>query len=153
MNLSVRLLALLSLCMLLAGSARGQHAFQAILPGLTPALKRPVLQTPDGGFVILAEGGQDTLKFPDGTTSLYAARTVILKTDPNGNVGWSRSLAEPSGHRVYPVTVRATPDGGFLVLANAIEKETQRQSILLYRLDAYGFPLWSRMGRGCGSVR
>lgn len=147
-NRPVRFLALLFFSLLFAASARGQHAFQAILPGLTPALKRPALQTPDGGFVLLAEGGQTALTFPDGTTSPYPSRTVILKTDPNGHVVWSRSFAEPSGPRVYPVTMRATPDGGFLVLANAIEEETQQQSILLYRLDAHGFPLWSRTFTG-----
>lgn len=126
--------ALLPLLLLFSSPAFAQRAFQVFLPELTPADKRPAVQTPDGGFCILT-----------GYMELGTANRsfVLLKTTPDGTLEWQRKLSTKFLND-YPVALRRTADGGFFALGATSEVNSWDQDILLMRLNEHGYPIWSR---------
>jgi Tol biopolymer transport system component len=92
-----------------------------------------------GGGTLLA--GQ-TASFGAGGGDVY-----LVRTDDRGVELWSRAYGGEQDEEAFDV--RETPDGGFLVLAQATRGETvyvnQEPDILLLRIDGSGEELWSRV--------
>lgn len=82
-----------------------------------------VQQTIDGGYVI---GGQ--LVLPDGGGGGW-----VLKTDPMGNVIWSKTYIS-----LFITSVQPTSDGGYFAVGNGWAA----------KLDSYGNVTWQRIFRG-----
>jgi hypothetical protein len=68
-------------------------------------------QTLDGGFVFA--GFNLTLQTPDGEPT-FTAQAVLIKTDAEGNLQWTKSFGE-AGSDAFANVVVATRDGGYAV--------------------------------------
>jgi hypothetical protein len=97
-----------------------------------------VRQTPDGGFLVLAQVTHSAGVYHTQNPDVY-----LLKTDELGNQIWSQVWAEENvegGHVLLPVA-----DGGYLIVG--IEGAAGSQSdidFLLAKIDAAGNQLWER---------
>lgn len=75
----------------------------------------------DGGFVVAGSNGEQPL---------------LLKTDNNLNLQWSRSLNMPGGGKAFDVIEDNT--GSYLVVGTAKENNTTSSSIFVYRFASDG---------------
>ena len=87
---------------------------------------RGVLQTIDGGYLLLFVGSQGS--------------TFLLKTDPSGNPQWNRTYAATlSG---YSQKIIETADGGYAIAAE------YQHSYFLLKIDASGNQEWNKSYTG-----
>ncbi len=85
-----------------------------------------VLQTIDGGYLLLFAGSQGS--------------TFLLKTDPSGNPQWNRTYAATlSG---YSQKIIETADGGYAIAAE------YQHSYFLLKIDASGNQEWNKSYTG-----
>jgi hypothetical protein len=82
-----------------------------------------VIQSADGGFVILGEGSN----YGNGTAVIE-----LIKTDSGGNVLWSKNLSGAGSSIVQ------TDDGGFIITGSS------GSSVLLLKTDSIGNTLWNK---------
>jgi hypothetical protein len=90
---------------------------------------RSVKQISDGGYIITGSTG------PEYPTKLDV---LLIKTDSNGNVKWSRTFGGSSPDRGY--SVLQTSDGGFII--------TGTGEFWLIKTDSDGNKEWSRPSGG-----
>ena len=83
-------------------------------------------QTTDGGYIVVGS----SISF--STTD----ETILIKTDSNGNVIWSRSF------NAGATSVQQTSDGGFAFSGNF--KSGTTSDISLVKTDATGNPVWNK---------
>ena len=91
-----------------------------------------VQQTSDGGYIITG-----------GTNLWPSSDTFLKKTDPNGNVIWTKMhgrIYYDTGQRVHQ-----TPDGGYIIGGFASMTSGGREDFYLIKTDANGEKLWSQL--------
>jgi hypothetical protein len=97
-----------------------------------------IVQAAEGGYVLA--GQTDSLGA--GGADLY-----LVKTDDQGDEVWSQTYGGEQDEEGFDL--QETPDGGFLVLAQATQGEAvyvdQKPDILLLRTDRSGQELWSQV--------
>jgi hypothetical protein len=92
-----------------------------------------VRQTTDGGYIVAGQ----TNSFGNANEKVY-----LLKTDPEGNLVWSRSLGE--GGRDRGESVRQTLDGGYIVAGTTWPFEATYSDICLLKTDPEGREIWHK---------
>jgi hypothetical protein len=96
-------------------------------------------QTTDGGYILA------------GGTGYYLYRiggVYLVKTDPSGNVIWSRTFRNPA-YSEYATSVQQTTDGGY-ILAGYSNPYSLNGDIYLIKIDSSGQQQWSRIIGGNG---
>jgi WD40 repeat protein len=88
------------------------------------------VQSPDGGFVILAS----IIAYPEPGNHIY-----LLKVDENGQEVWSRTWAEDdaSGYALVQ-----TSDGGYLLTGPYLPPGSEKEDFLFIKTDAEGNEVW-----------
>jgi len=104
-----------------------------------------VLQTRDGGFMMLGEKYQPNKKEGENLT--------MVKTDKDGNLAWKKIFDE-GGIETEGFSMQATPDGGCVVVGMCknmdmissafFSMSSEDQGLYLLKLDANGNKMWSR---------
>ena len=123
--------------------AVSQNSFTTILPGLLSASQQSVVQTPDGGFIILA--GTRTHHYDEnrGYGYSYDSSAIYLaKLDAHGSPLWNHRIQLGTTF-AEPITLLQTSEGEFIAIANTGEEEKHRQ-ITFIRLNLHGFVLSAR---------
>ena len=94
-----------------------------------------LISTGDGGYLFLAEG--------DSRASGRNDRDVMMyRIDSKGAVLWTKSFSGSLNDTARAVV--ATPDGGFVIAGSSINSESNRQEILVIKLDGKGTEQWIR---------
>ena len=101
-----------------------------------------VRQTTDGGYVIAGQ----TDSFGDGNDDVY-----LVKTDPGGNVIWSRTYG--GSRRDEGRSVRQTTDGGYIVAGQTDSFGDGNEEVYLMKTDAGGNLVWGKTFGGEGRDR
>ena len=86
-------------------------------------------QTTDGGFIL---GGFSEFR------STGARGALLVKTDEEGNLEWSRDLLLTTAGRSVGYTVRATSDGGSILTGHTTEGSAGAIDLLLVKADRQG---------------
>lgn len=95
-----------------------------------------VIQTLDGGYAITGDMHRDTI-------TPGAHNTVLLKTDSQGNMQWTKLFGSNPGAEVG-YDLLQMPDSGYLVLGNSDFYGAGAEDILLVRADASGNLKWAK---------
>jgi len=101
-----------------------------------------VVQTPDGGFLIVGE----TKEFPSSASKFQAC---LLKIDAAGNEEWFQTYGNQNGTD-RGIAVIATTDGGFLFTGSTDNDETTDDDIYLIKTDSDGNQIWSKFYSNLG---
>jgi len=96
-------------------------------------------QTFDDGFIIAAH----TSSFGEGQHEVY-----LLKTDPNGNILWTKSYGNTGGD--FLRAIDQTPDQGYIMVAETYSFGAGGSDIYVIRTDAQGDTLWTKTFGGAG---
>jgi hypothetical protein len=95
---------------------------------------RCVIQANDGGYLAVGWTGPG----PEGTGDLV----YLIKTDPNGNLIWSRTYGEGIGQKGE--CVEQTSDGGFIITGWTDSFGAGYRDVYLIKTDANGNMIWSK---------
>jgi hypothetical protein len=95
-----------------------------------------VIQTLDGGYALTGDMHRDTV-------TPGAHNTVLLKTDPQGNLQWAHLYGSNPGAEVG-YDLLQVPDSGYLILGNSDFYGMGAEDILILRTDASGNLQWAR---------
>jgi len=98
------------------------------------------IQTSDGGFALVGS----TNSFGAGESDTY-----FVRTDPNGNVIWSRTYGGVGGDASFSVI--QMPDGGFAMSGFTDSFGSGESDYWLMRIGADGDSLWSDCYGGSGA--
>ena len=98
-----------------------------------------VLQTPDGGFVLVGM----TASFGNGGCDVY-----LIKTDESGNEQWSKTFGGVYDDRGS--SIQQTADGGFII-AGEIEDSMGDLDIYVIKTNSLGYHEWSETFGGSDS--
>ncbi len=90
---------------------------------------------PDGGYILA--GGI-------GSLNENRADILLLKTDPDGNEAWRVRLEGGGATDLGALSVRTTPDGGYILAAETADLGDHEDDVLLIRADAEGKEIWRR---------
>jgi len=90
---------------------------------------RSVLQTNDGGYLLVGVTGQYILPPID---SIW-----VIKTDSMGDMVWDKKIEGGYGH-----TVRQTGDGGYIIGGGNLDEYYYRYDIWLIKFDEDGYIEW-----------
>jgi hypothetical protein len=113
-------------------NSSGESLWTRLYTGPVGPALRAVRETPDGGFISVGHEF-DTL---NARNMLY-----VLRTGPNGEVLWARSLA-PGTAATNATALCATPDGGYAIAGGIDWGDSAR--VWLLRTDANVDTLWTR---------
>jgi hypothetical protein len=94
-----------------------------------------VMQTADGGYIIVGEKG-----IYDAQDGKYRPDVYLIKTDPNGVEMWSKTFGGSGYDRAY--SVRQTMDGGYIVGGHSSSFGAVSQNAYLIKTDSDGNLLW-----------
>jgi len=97
------------------------------MPGINHAISGE--QTADGGFIL----GGFTVLPESGMRS-----ALLVKTDGEGAVEWSRDLLPTDDGESFGYTVRATPDGGAVLTGHTTVGSAGGPDLLLVKVDRTG---------------
>ncbi len=122
----------LFLC-LIASSSYGQITFQNIYGGTVSEAGNSVLQTNDGGYIILGS----TTSFGSGGADIY-----LVRTDSNGNMLWNRTYGGTGDD--WGSAIAQTNDSGFIIAGSTSSFGAGLDDIYLLKIDANGDTLWSK---------
>jgi hypothetical protein len=92
-------------------------------------------QTNDGGYIVVG----DTQSYGAGTNDAW-----ILKLDQAGDVQWQQTIGESGAD--YALTVKQTPDDGFIV--SALTFSFLSYDFWIIRLDSSGNVVWQKLFGG-----
>jgi len=92
-----------------------------------------VRQTADGGYIVAGH----TTSFGNGNEKVY-----LLKTDPEGNLVWSRTFGAEGRDRGRSVC--QTVDGGYIVAGTTWPFEAAYSDVYLLKTDPAGREVWHR---------
>ena len=93
-----------------------------------------VEQTPDSGYIVVAE--KDLISTTNSTIWL-------LKTDANGDTLWTKTISAGAGANV-PSCIRQTYDGGFVITGYTSARGAGSYDVLLVKTNSVGDTLWTR---------
>ncbi len=86
-------------------------------------------QTTDGGFIL---GGLAEFRATGGSGAL------LVKTDAEGNLEWSRDIFQTTTGGSVGYTVRATPDGGGILTGHTTEGSAGDVDLFMVKVDGEG---------------
>lgn len=137
-----RIASLLFVALICAPSLRAQHTFTISIPGIEAAITRPIVQTPDGGFVLLFR----KMTYEGETASFDVDSTFngLAKFTADGLVEWSRYFRIGFRH-ARPVSLLQGSDGGFIVMGDAYDVADDEQDITVLRCNAHGHLLSAKI--------
>jgi hypothetical protein len=121
--------------MLVKLNASGSLAWSKTYGGLQDDFGNTVRQVPTG-YIIAGS----TKSFGLGNSDVY-----LIKTDPNGNVTWSRTYGNTGIDAAYDV--RQTLDGGFILAGktrNSNPSGNSQDDVLLLKISSGGVLTWSK---------
>ncbi|UCG43721.1 MAG: hypothetical protein JSU73_03645 [candidate division WOR-3 bacterium] len=121
-------------CLLLA-----QTTFQRTYGGADPDYGYSLVQTADGGYVIVGQ----THSFGAGATDAY-----LVKTNASGDTMWTRTF----GGSDYDEgsSVAQTADGGYIIAGNTQSFGAGDRDVWVIKTDGNGDSLWTRTLGGAG---
>ncbi|MEL7340928.1 MAG: hypothetical protein AAGM67_10610, partial [Bacteroidota bacterium] len=108
-----------------------QHFDQADLDSLDYRTAR-VLQTSDGGYLVMANQTKEEWGLPDTT------QVVLVRTNPSGSILWSRTYLLDYQTN-WATDLIQSQDGGFVFAGS----KTNAVEYFLYKVDAQGDSIWS----------
>ncbi|MFA6225669.1 MAG: hypothetical protein WC620_05680 [Methanoregula sp.] len=94
-----------------------------------------LISTDDGGYLFLAEG--DTLAAGRNDRDL-----IISRIDSGGTILWTKIFSGALNDTAKSVIM--APDRGFVIAGSTISHQSNREEILLLKLDAKGAEQWVR---------
>jgi len=113
--------------------ANGNEKWRSDLGGNGHDYTRDVLQTSDGGFVVVG----NTASEGEGAHDVW-----LVKLDADGNEDWSRTFGGPSND--YGYAVRKADDGGYLIAGASYSFDQDIEcDMWLIKTDQEGFEQWS----------
>jgi len=95
-----------------------------------------VRQTADGGYILVGDQADE-----HPTANVYESNIYLIKTDPEGNLVWSRTYGDKLLYIGWGVD--QTPDGGY-ILSGWEAKTIDDRDVILIKTDALGEVEWSR---------
>jgi len=116
--------------------------FGQALSILSPRLSLPqASEHPDGGFVMLGKGKEDT----DGDIS---STDFLLKVDEKGNEEWYQTYFPPEAdyHTESVYDLEMTPDGGMAFVGNYFSYDSENFVTWIVKPDACGELVFNRCG-------
>lgn len=121
--------------------AAGSVLWWSAIPTAAPVYPACVRAVGDG-FVVAGESVSLAHGDSDG---------FLMKTDGAGDTLWTRTYREPANETLR--SVRALPDGGFVLVGQVLSSEENGEDMWLVRADAEGNLLWQWTYGGIGSER
>lgn len=110
----------------------GESQWQKTFGGSNYDAGFSIQQTSDGGFIIAGT----TDSFGTGSSDLY-----LIKTEPNGNLLWQKSLGGD-----YGLSVQQTTDGGFIIAGSTGTFGAEGYAdVHLVKTDPNGNLLWQKI--------
>jgi len=94
---------------------------------------RQVLQTTDGGYIVVG----DTRSFGVGAWDVY-----LIKTDADGDTLWTKTIGGTDLKRGF--AIQTTLDGGYVITGSKSTSGAGRDDVYLVKTDAGGDTLWTR---------
>jgi hypothetical protein len=91
--------------------ASGNMIWQRCLGGELTEDPCGVVQTSDGGYVVIALSSSHT---GDPSNPTMTGDYWMVKLDASGNISWDQSI-DNNGNSDYPMAMKQTTDGGFIV--------------------------------------
>ena len=104
---------------------------------VTDELSIQVLETSDGGLVVLGKG----------SSSMTSGEILVIKTDSYGDILWSKNLQGVDFNYNNGYSIQETSDGGFIVAGSVLNNSAIAPYMfpILYRLDSLGNLIWKRI--------
>jgi hypothetical protein len=116
---------------LLRTNAQGDSLWKKTWGGSEQEYCAEVLQTADGGFLVL------------GTTNSYGAGRYdvwLIRTDDMGDTLWTRTYGSSDGDECY--SLKKTPDGGY-IMAGVTGTASSGTEAYIIKVDSVGDAIWS----------
>lgn len=92
-----------------------------------------ILQTDDGGFIIVGE----TASFGTGNADVY-----LIRTNSNGDTLWTKTYGGTDSDRGY--SIQKTDDGGFIIAGETKSFGAGYYDVYLIRTNSNGDTLWTK---------
>lgn len=143
---------IISLCMLLTTCGGGSDSnitggtgsqdilFQQTFGGSGTEFGMTVLQTSDGGFILLGE----TDSQGNGGTDIY-----LVKTDSSGQKQWEKTYGGANDD--YSDSIAIAPDKGFIIVGDTNSFGAGGRDIYLIKTDSSGNVAWTKTFGGTGN--
>ena len=96
---------------------------------------RSVQQTTDGGYIIAGT----SQSFGAGDPEVY-----LVKTDPNGNSQWQKTLVLSDSYYDSGYSVQQTTDGGYIIAGETYSFVTGSYDVYLIKTDPNGNSQWQK---------
>ncbi len=119
--------------------AAGPAAFRHLFGGPGTEVGNVVRQLADGGYIVVGY----TSSFGAGAEDVY-----LVRTDAAGETLWTRAIGGPGAD--WGWDIRATRDGGFIVVGFTNSFGAGGDDVYVIRTDAEGSALWTRTYGGPG---
>lgn len=114
-------------------AATGPAAFSHLFGGPGTEVGNAVRELPGGGYIVVGY----TSSFGAGSEDVY-----LIRTDPAGDTLWTRAIGGPGND--YGWDVRATRDGGYIVVGYTNSFGAGGDDVYVIRTDADGNARWTR---------
>ena len=111
----------------------GNSQWQKTFGGTGYDVGRSVQQTSDGGYIIAGRTGT----FGPGYGDVY-----LIKTEPNGNSQWQKTLGGSDYERGY--SVQQTSDGGYIIAGSTFPDVAGSTAVYLIKTDSNGNSQWQK---------
>ena len=118
---------------LLKTDSSGMEIWSRTYGGIRRDEGHSVRQTGDGGYIVAGQ----TNSFGNGNEKVY-----LLKTDPEGNLVWSRTFG--AGGRNRGESVCQTLDGGYIVAGTTWPFGATYSNLYLLKTDPEGREIWHK---------
>jgi hypothetical protein len=100
-----------------------------------------IQQTTDGGYIVAGW----TSSFGAGGSDIW-----VLRLDVLGNIAWQKTYGEAGSDGLYPVDIRQTTDGGFVVAGCTTSFGAGNWDFWVLKLYASGNVTWQKTYGGAG---
>ncbi len=114
-------------------AAVGPAVFTHLFGGPGTEVGNAVRELPGGGYIVVGY----TSSFGAGSEDVY-----LIRTDPAGDTVWTRAIGGPGND--YGWDVRATGDGGYIVVGYTNSFGAGGDDVYVIRTDADGNARWTR---------
>jgi len=120
-------------------SSDGDIEWQKCLGGIGWDTAYSVIQTNDGGYVVVGDTSSD-----DGDVSgNHGGYDVwVVKLNSQGEIAWQRCFGGENGDAGY--SVKQTDDGGFIIVGETRIEEDSSTDVFVLKLDENGNLLWQK---------